>query len=100
MWDNECEARTWELMGGYVHDKGKPTLEEQEEVANWLNQMMPYPSWRFRLTYNRTYWVVSSTAMVGAIAGGVLADNEYTHGSSDMKADTLIELITKLEMGL
>ena len=99
MWDANCEAKAWELMGGFVSSSDKPTLEVQQETANWLNQMMPYPGWRFKLAYNRTYWVVSSAAM-GAIAGGILADNEYIHGSSDMKSDRLIELITRLELGL
>ena len=40
MWDEECEARTWELMRGFVDDEGKPTLEEQQALADWLNQML------------------------------------------------------------
>ena len=104
MWDANCEAKAWELMGGFVSSSDKPTLEVQQETANWLNQMMPYPGWRFKLAYNRTYWVVSSAAM-GVISGGVvvgdmLVGGKYTHGMSAKSSDTLMEMITQLELGL
>ena len=103
-WDNECEAKTWELLRGFTNDNDKPTLEEQQEVANWLNQILPYPGWRFRLASSGNYWVASNAAM-GVISGGVvvgdmLVGGKYTHGMSAKSSDTLMEMITQLELGL
>ena len=97
-WDNECETKAWELMQGFANDKDKPPLEEQERAANWLNQMLPYPGWRFEVYRSRyTYWVLTDRRdghiYLSEAAG-------YTYGMSGVSADTLIELITKLEMGL
>lgn len=99
MWDDECEAKAWELMGGFVSSSDKPTLEVQQETANWLNQMMPYPGWRFKEAVTGRYWLVVNGTL-GIIVGGVSEDNEYTHTASQKKSYRLLELITQLEMGL
>ena len=105
-WDAECEAKAWELMGGFVNDEGKPTRWEQEKVANWLNQMLPYPGWRFRLSSSGNYWVVSSNTLTlgvifgGATVGDAPVDGKYTNSTINGLYDTIMEILTKLEMKL
>ena len=100
MWDEECEDKARALMRGFVGDKGKPPLEEQQAVVNWLNQMLPYPGWRFKLVASGDYWayLVASDNTVAAIGGGMPGDSKYTNNVSADETDTLMEMMTALEL--
>lgn len=98
-WDVECELKAWKLMRGYVHDKGKPPLEEQQEVANWLNQMLPYPSWRFEV-HNSTkdFWVVTDGE--SEHISRYDTDGMCYGPSRYAPTATLMEMLTRLELNL
>ena len=99
MWDEECEAKALSLLEGFTNDEGKPPLREQQEVANWLNQMMPYPGWEvclFRILADEQYWVVDRDG-VGTV---YCANRLYSEQRTGKVSETLIGALTTLEMGL
>lgn len=98
-WDDECEAKARELMSGFVNDFGKPPREAQQAVANWLNQMMPYPDWRLEI-FNSTkdYWVVNSKRFDFISLRDT--DDLYYGSSRSEPASTLMEFLTQQELGL
>ena len=93
MWDANCEEKARMLLAGFIAgfiaDPKKPPLEEQQEVANWLNQMLPYPGWRFELSLGGGYWTVNHGTL-GTVVVGLYEDDNYTHSDSEVSTDTLI----------
>ena len=99
MWDEFCELKARSLLDGFADAESKPPLEEEQAVANWLNQMLPYPGWELRLVGTRDceeYWVVANNEF-GYI---YYANGYYSMKHKGQVGETLIESLTTLEMGL
>ena len=103
MWDNECETKAQELLSGFVGDADSPPLEEQQEVATRLNRMLPYPGWRFKLVSSGDYWVVANKQLrceVAYDAASYFLTRVDDYADIEEETDTLMEMITQLELGL
>ena len=99
MWSEECETKARELMQGFVNSKGKPPLEEQQEVANWLNQMLPYPGWRFEIRNStKDFWIVANEEP--EYISRYDTDGMCYGPSRYAPTATLMEMLTRLEMNL
>ena len=97
MWDDGCETKARELLDDFVHGVCRPALVEQQALANWLNQRLPYPGWVFEVVSDAGgYW-----ATLRGRRGQVYYRNDgYIHTAVGKKTDTLMEMMTALELGL
>ena len=101
MWDNECEREARGLLYGQVDSFGKPSLDEQWQVANRLNPRLPYPGWRLSVQAGTRWWECVNDADDGVRV--VELHGRYEAQSFDRdttKHDTLVEAIAALELKL
>ena len=95
MWDAHCEAEARKLFTGNISRNGAGGDEQQQYLAHWLNQRLPYPGWRVEV-YKEAYWVAKGKGEVV-----YLSDNlgVFVVIPSEHEYDTLMEAMTAIELG-